>query len=81
MSEFNYTKKVVLCFMDIEGTPVCFFGMILHEYGEDCAEPNKGRCYLSLLDSVKLPKTMLPSAYVAVVSMCGWLSVCVGGCG
>eukprot|EP00038_Savillea_parva_P020402 m.31245 g.31245 ORF g.31245 m.31245 type:complete len:913 (-) comp4786_c0_seq1:252-2990(-) len=63
VSEFNYTKKVVLCFMDIEGTPVCFFGMILHEYGEDCAEPNKGRCYLSLLDSVKLPKTMLPSAY------------------
>eukprot|EP00041_Stephanoeca_diplocostata_P024995 m.644358 g.644358 ORF g.644358 m.644358 type:complete len:981 (+) comp22648_c0_seq2:318-3260(+) len=62
-SSFAYIKKIVLCFMDIEGRPVCFFAMVLHEYGQDCAEPNRGRAYLSLLDSVKLPKTMLPSTY------------------
>lgn len=35
--------------------------MIVHEYGPDCAEPNRNRVYISLLDSVKLPKMLLPS--------------------
>lgn len=60
---FRYVQKVILCFMDIEGRPVCFFGIIVHECGSDCPQPNTERVYISLLDSVKLPKTMLPSAY------------------
>lgn len=35
--------------------------VIVHEYGPDCAEPNRNRVYISLLDSVKLPKMLLPS--------------------
>lgn len=60
---YPYTRKIILGFIDIEGRPVCFFGLVVHEYGSDCPEPNKERAYISLLDSVKLPKNMLPSAY------------------
>lgn len=59
--EFPYIRKEILCFIMLEGWPVCFFGMIVHEYGADSAEPNSRRVYLSLLDSVKLPKTCLAS--------------------
>eukprot|EP00039_Didymoeca_costata_P016272 m.287898 g.287898 ORF g.287898 m.287898 type:complete len:900 (+) comp16368_c0_seq19:280-2979(+) len=62
-SKLPYTHKVILCFMDVEGRPVCFFGMIVHECGNSTPEPNKNRVYISLLDSVKLPKSMLPSQY------------------
>lgn len=34
---------------------------MVHEYGDDCDEPNRNRVYISLLDSVKLPKQLLPS--------------------
>lgn len=67
---FPYSRKMILFFIDIDGRPVCFFGMIIHEYGSDCTEPNKNRCYLALLDSVKLPKTMLPSAYRTAIYHC-----------
>ncbi len=36
--------------------------MIVQEYGGDCPAPNRNTVYLSLLDSVKLPKTLLPSS-------------------
>lgn len=62
-TEFPYVQKVLLCFMDIEGRPICFFGMIVHECASGTPQPNQDRVYISLLDSIKLPKTMLPSMY------------------
>jgi len=60
---FPYVQKVIVCFMDIEGRPIVFFGMIVHECGPETPQPNRERVYISLLDSIKLPKTMLPSMY------------------
>jgi hypothetical protein len=36
--------------------------MIAQEYGADCPLPNRNCVYLSLLDSMKLPKTSLPTS-------------------
>jgi hypothetical protein len=60
---YPYVQKYILCFMDIQGRPVCFFAIIVHECGSDSPQPNTDRVYISLLDSIKLPKQMLPSHY------------------
>ena len=31
--EFPYIRKEILCFIMLTDWPVCFFGMIVHEYG------------------------------------------------
>ncbi len=39
-AEYPYVRKVVLCFLPVDRRPVVFFGMIVHEYGDDCPPPN-----------------------------------------
>ena len=41
--------------------------VVVHEYGDDCLEPNRNRVYISLLDSAKLPKLLLPSRWRTTV--------------
>eukprot|EP00053_Salpingoeca_punica_P016040 m.149576 g.149576 ORF g.149576 m.149576 type:complete len:860 (+) comp16861_c0_seq1:139-2718(+) len=59
--ELPYMRKVILAATEIDGVSVIFFGIIVHEYGEDCPEPSHRKIYISLLDSVKLPKEFLSS--------------------
>eukprot|EP00045_Choanoeca_perplexa_P015690 m.200708 g.200708 ORF g.200708 m.200708 type:complete len:1643 (+) comp17055_c0_seq1:162-5090(+) len=58
---FVYTRKVILAFLDLGEVDYLFYGFIIHEYGDDCPAPNTKRVYISLLDSVKMPKRILPS--------------------
>ncbi|KAJ8611648.1 hypothetical protein CTAYLR_007882 [Chrysophaeum taylorii] len=49
---FRATARCVVLFQEIDGVDVLLFGMYVYEYGADCPEPNRGRVYLSYLDSV-----------------------------
>ncbi len=40
LEDLKYTKKVILPFVEIEGVHCAFYGVVVHEYGEDCPEPN-----------------------------------------
>ena len=48
-----YRSKAVVLFQETEGVDLAIFCMYVQEYGADCPEPNKRRCYLGYLDSVK----------------------------
>eukprot|EP00911_Craspedida_sp_UC1_P000997 UC1_evm1s746 len=79
VTQFAYQRKVILAFTEVQNAPVVFFGCVVHEYGVDCDDPNHLKVYISLLDSVKLPKTFFPSQartalYHAVLR--GYLRLC-----
>lgn len=65
--EFPYVQKYILAFLDVQVRPVCFFSIIVHECGSDAPEPNRDRVYISLLDSIKLPKSILPSRFRTMI--------------
>jgi len=52
-AEFEFMSKSIMVFQDLGDCDVCLFSMYVQEYGLDCPEPNKGRCYISYLDSVR----------------------------
>lgn len=65
--EFPYVQKYILAFLDVQVRPVCFFSIIVHECGSESPEPNRNRVYISLLDSIKLPKSILPSRFRTMI--------------
>ncbi|KAF0990936.1 hypothetical protein HZS_1386, partial [Henneguya salminicola] len=75
-SSFPYKSKAVFAFQEHEAKEVCFFSMHVQEYGEECAEPNRRRVYLSYLDSVHYfqPRHLRTQLYHEIVL--SYLSYC-----
>ncbi|CAN0331436.1 unnamed protein product, partial [Scytosiphon promiscuus] len=44
--------RCIVLFQKKDGMDVMLFGLNVFEYGEDCPEGNRGRSYMSYLDSV-----------------------------
>lgn len=40
--KFNYRTKCVFAFEVVDGIEVCFFGLHVQEFGNDCPAPNRG---------------------------------------
>ena len=51
--QFDYVSKCILMFQNLDGVEVLLFGFYIQEYDDECPEPNRRRCYLAYLDSVK----------------------------
>ena len=68
-TEFPHVQRAIYVFLDIDGQDVCIFGMHTKEYGADCPAPNKGKVYISYLDSVKLfePALLRTSVYYEII--------------
>eukprot|EP00794_Sanderia_malayensis_P006812 gene6812-7581_t len=64
-SNFPYRARCIFAFEEIDGVEVCFFGMHVQEYSDDCPQPNAKRIYLSYLDSVHFfrPRHLRTSVY------------------
>lgn len=39
---FPYRTRAIFAFEIIDGVEVCFFGLHVQEYGNDCPQPNRG---------------------------------------
>eukprot|EP01031_Cornospumella_fuschlensis_P030926 gene30926-37377_t len=63
-SEFPVRTKCLLLFQSIDGQDVLLFGLYVYEYGNNCPAPNKGRVYISYLDSVHY---LTPKEYKTIV--------------
>ena len=66
---FTYKVKNIFVFQEIDGKDVSIFAMLVHEYGNDCPEPNKNRVYISYIDSVKYfkPSKLRTSFYHHII--------------
>ena len=64
-SEFAYRSKALFVFQKQENDEVCFFGLHVQEFGNEAPEPNRGRVYISYLDSVYFfqPKKLRTHVY------------------
>ena len=61
----DYTIKVIFAFEDIDGDPVCFWGLHVQEYGSTSHDINQRRIYISYLDSVQFfrPRELRTEVY------------------
>ncbi len=39
-SNFPYRARCIFAFEELDGVEVCFFGMHVQEYSDDCPQPN-----------------------------------------
>jgi hypothetical protein len=49
----GYSQKCILLFQTIDAVDVCLFSLYVQEFDKSCPEPNRGRVYVSYLDSVE----------------------------
>lgn len=72
----KYKSKALFVFQKQDDVDVCFFGMHVQEYGDDAPPPNRGRVYVSYLDSVFFfkPKEYRTTIYKEM--LCGYLDHC-----
>ena len=47
-----YRARAIFAFQEQDGADVCFFGLHVQEYSDDCPPPNSRRIYVAYLDSV-----------------------------
>jgi hypothetical protein len=68
-TEYPVRTKCIALFQEIHGVDTLLFAVYVHEYGQDCAAPNRRRVYISYLDSVKYfePKCYRTVAYHTVL--------------
>ncbi|OQR81484.1 hypothetical protein THRCLA_11693 [Thraustotheca clavata] len=50
--DLTYRSRCICVFQELDGVDVLIFTLYVQEYGENCAELNRGRVYISYLDSV-----------------------------
>ena len=63
--KFEYRHKALFVYQKQDDVDLCFFGMHVQEYGSDAPSPNRGRVYISYLDSVYYfkPKQLRTKVY------------------
>ena len=73
---YPYRTKAMFAFEEIDGQEVCFFGMHVQEYDDKLCQPNRGRVYISYLDSVHFfqPKEYKTAVYHEI--LIGYLDYC-----
>ena len=75
-ASYPYRTKAMFAFEEIDGQEVCFFGMHVQEYDDKCCQPNRGRVYISYLDSVHFfqPREYRTAVYHEI--LIGYLDYC-----
>ena len=63
--QFEYRHKALFVYQKQDDVDLCFFGMHVQEYNSDTPAPNRGRVYISYLDSVHYfkPKNLRTEVY------------------
>jgi E1A/CREB-binding protein len=74
--QFDYRSKCITLWQTMNGVDSLVFGMYVHEYADDCPQPNNRRVYISYLDSVKYlnpPHLRTPIYHQLIISYCAWV--------
>lgn len=74
--QLTYRSRCICVFQELDGVDVLIFTLYVQEYGPDSLEPNRGRVYVSYLDSVNYfqPKKLRTLMHQQV--MLGFLEDC-----
>ena len=64
-NNFPYRARAIFAFQEQDGADVCFFGLHVQEYSDDCPPPNSRRLYVAYLDSVHFfqPRQLRTAVY------------------
>ncbi|KAF7989107.1 hypothetical protein HCN44_007417 [Aphidius gifuensis] len=67
--EYSYKSKSIFAFQLIDNIEVCFFGMYVQEYNDNCQMPNTRKVYVSHFDTVNYfsPKQYKTNVYYEII--------------